>query len=190
MPETTNGADYTQLSEEMYRIWERSMTQWWDQVLESDSFLKGLGDNLSTQSAARAQYERSVDESLSRMHLPTRTDLTRLAKIASMLEERLLQQEDVLLEMRDRMGLLEKEALQARIEATEARIEARESRAALQDRLAELEARLDALSDNQKSAQQDLSASMQDSLSALQDKLSALQPKRRTRTSKTATKES
>lgn len=163
MPETTSGADFTQLSEEMYRIWERSMTQWWDQVLESDTFLKGLGDNLSTQSAARAQYERSVDESLARMHLPTRTDLTRLARIASMLEERLLQQEDVLLEMRDRMGQLEKEALQARIEATEARIEARESRAAMQERLAGLEARL--------------------------GELAAPQPKRRARSTKT-TKES
>ena len=141
MPEA-NGTDQSQLSDEMYRIWEQSMTSWWDQVLDSNSFLKNLGENLATQNSARAQYERSVDESLTRMHLPTRSDLTQLTKIASMLEERLLQQEDVLLQMRDRMAGLEKEALQARIEATEARIDAREARSTLLARLAELEAQL------------------------------------------------
>lgn len=125
-----------QLPEEMYRIWERSMTEWWDQVLDSNAFLKTLGENLSTQTQARSQYERSVDETLTRMHLPTRSDLTRLARISSLLEERLLKQEDLLLEMTDRMALLEKEALQARIEATEARLELRERLAELQGQLA------------------------------------------------------
>jgi uncharacterized coiled-coil protein SlyX len=139
---TSDGQDYSQLSEEMYRVWERSMTDWWDQVLESNSLLKGLGENLSAQNTARAQYERSVDESLTRMHLPTRTDLTQLAKIAILLEERLLTQEDTLAELRDRMAQLEKETLQARIEAAEARIEARESRAALQEHLDALQEKL------------------------------------------------
>lgn len=142
-----DGGNYGQLSEEMYRIWERSMTEWWDQVLDSNAFLKGLGANLSAQTQARSQYERSVDETLSRMHLPTRSDLTRLAKISGMLEERLLKQEDLLLEMSDRMASLEKEALQARIEATEARLEMRERLAELQARLADAEAQLEAAGD-------------------------------------------
>ncbi len=123
------------LSEEMYRIWEQSMTQWWDQVLDSDTVLRSLGESLSAQTRARAQYEQSVDDTLTKMHLPTRSDVIRVAKIASMLEDRLLKQEDVLLELRDRMVELEKEALQARIEAAETRLELREALTALQARL-------------------------------------------------------
>ncbi len=123
---------------ELYTIWETSMTQWWDQVLDSNTVLKAMGEGLSAQTQARAGYESSVDDTLTRLHLPTRSDVIRLAKIASMLEDRLLAQEDVLLEVRDRMVELEKVAIQARIEAAEARLEQRE-------RLAVLQARIDAL---------------------------------------------
>ncbi len=126
------------LPDELYGIWERSMGQWWDQVLDSDAFLKTMGENLSATTKARAGYEKSVDETLTRMHLPTRSDVVRLAKIASMLEDRLLQQEDVLLGMKDRMAALEKEALAARIEAAEARLELRETLAELRATLAPL----------------------------------------------------
>lgn len=125
-------------SGEMYNIWERSMTQWWDQVLDSNTVLKAMGESLSAQTKARAGYEQSVDDTLTRMHLPTRSDVIRLAKIASMLEERLLSQEDVLLEVRDQLTEMEKVAIQARIEAAETRLEMRE-------RLSELQARIDAL---------------------------------------------
>ncbi len=123
---------------ELYTIWEQSMTRWWDQVLDSNATLKAMGEGLSAQSKARAGYESSVDDTLTRMHLPTRTDVIRLAKIASMLEDRLLSQEDVLLEVRDQLVEMEKVAIQARIEAAETRLEMRE-------RLAELQARIDSL---------------------------------------------
>ena len=125
------------LSGEMYAIWEKSMTQWWDQVLDSNTVLKAMGESLSAQTRARTGYEQSVDDTLTRMHLPTRSDVIRLAKIASMLEDRLLAQEDVLLEVRDLLTAMEKIAIQARIEAAETRLEMR-------DRLAELQARIDA----------------------------------------------
>ena len=130
------------LSDEMYRLWEQGMTSWWDQALSSSAFRSHLGENLANQRRARDQYERSVDETLSRMHLPTRSDLTRLARIATLLEERLLQQEDTLLAMKAQLSQLEKEALHARIEATEARIEAREAQADMSARLRALQARL------------------------------------------------
>ena len=33
-------------SGEMYTIWERSMTQWWDQVLDSNTVLKAMGESI------------------------------------------------------------------------------------------------------------------------------------------------
>ncbi|MFT5685290.1 MAG: hypothetical protein ACI8RZ_006240 [Myxococcota bacterium] len=125
---------------ELYTIWEQSMTRWWDQVLDSNATLKAMGEGLSAQTKARAGYESSVDDTLTRMHLPTRTDVIRLAKIAAMLEDRLLAQEDVLLEVRDQLVAMEKIAIQARIEAAETRLELRERLAVLQARIDTLEA--------------------------------------------------
>jgi len=122
-------------SGEMYNIWERNMTQWWDQVLNSNAVLTAMDESLSAQTSARAGYEKSVDDTLTRMHLPTRSDVIRLAKIASMLGERLLSQEDVLLEVRDQLNEMEKIAIQARIEAAETRLEMREKIAVLQARI-------------------------------------------------------
>lgn len=138
-------ADFQQFSDDMYKMWEQSMTTWWDQVLDSKEFLGASGKGLSAMAGARRQYEGQVDEQLSRMHLPTRGDLTRLARIATLLEERVLKMEDTVLEVKDllearesRIGSLEKEVLQARIEATEARVELREALAALNETLAAL----------------------------------------------------
>lgn len=138
--------DFQQFTDDMYKMWEQSMTTWWDQVLDSPEFLGASGKGLSAMANARRQYEANVDEQLTKMHLPTRGDLTRLARIATLLEERVLKMEDTVLEVKDllvareaRIQSLEKEVLQARIEATEARVELRETLAALKDQLAALE---------------------------------------------------
>lgn len=123
--------DLGKLGDELYKHWEGAMTTWWDQVLESPSFLGAMGQNLEGAARARGQYERSVDDTMEKMHLPTRSDVVRVAKIAAMLEERLLQQEDLVLELKDQLGRLEKETIQARIEAAEARLELRDTLAAL-----------------------------------------------------------
>ncbi|MCB9796718.1 MAG: hypothetical protein H6741_28805 [Alphaproteobacteria bacterium] len=127
--------DLSKLSGEMYRQWETAMAQWWDQVLESPAFLSAMGSNLAAQSQARARYEEAVDDSMAKLHLPSRQDLTRLTRIVTQLEDRLLAMEDRMLEMADQVATMEREALKARVEAAETRIEMRE-------RLAELEAKL------------------------------------------------
>jgi chromosome segregation ATPase len=139
-------ADFQQFTDDMYKMWEQSMATWWDQVLDSPEFLGASGKGLSAMANARRQYEANVDEQLTKMHLPTRGDLTRLARIATLLEERVLKMEDTVLEVKDllvereaRIQSLEKEVLQARIEATEARVELRETLAALKDQLSALE---------------------------------------------------
>lgn len=130
--DTRNGTpDFEKLSGDLYRNWEKAMTSWWDQVLESPAFLGAMGQNLATQSQARATYEKSVDETMEKLHLPTRKDLVRVARIATLLEERLLAQEDLLLAMKDRLADAEREAVRARVEAAEARLEIRETLAAL-----------------------------------------------------------
>jgi len=138
MAQSDGSADFRKLGDQMYQQWEQAMTTWWDQVLESPDFLKASGENLSQMAQARKKYETAVDEGLGQLHLPTRGDLVRVARIATLLEERLLQVEDTMLAMRDQVESLERETVQARIEAAEARLELRE-------RLAELQARLDAV---------------------------------------------
>ena len=131
--------DLSKLSGEMYRQWEKSMSQWWDQVLESPAFLNSMGGNLAAQAQARSGYEKAVDQSLEQLHLPSRNDLVRLTRIATVLEDRILGLEDRLLEMSDRADGLEREVLKARVEAAEARVEMRDRLAALESRLRELE---------------------------------------------------
>ncbi|MFZ5480041.1 MAG: hypothetical protein ACOZNI_24970 [Myxococcota bacterium] len=133
MPDKT--PDLDALNGEIYRNWEKAMTTWWDQVLESPAFLGGMGQQLSATSQARGAYERAVNETMEKLHLPTRGDVVRLARVCTLLEERLLAQEDLLLAMKDRMDTLEKAALEARIEAAEARVELRERLDALKDTL-------------------------------------------------------
>lgn len=137
--------DLSKLSGEMYRQWEHAMSQWWDQVLESPAFLNAMGQNLSAQSKARSGFEEAVDQSMAQLHLPSRKDLTRLTRVVTQLEDRLLSMEDRLLEMNDKLGELERETLKARVEAAETRMEMRE-------RLAELEQRLEAAPPKKKAA--------------------------------------
>lgn len=130
---TANGTpDFTRLSGDLYRQWEKAMSGWWDQVLESPAFLGAVNENMAANADARGRYEKLVDETMEKMHLPTRQDVVRLAKVCTLLEDRLLAQEDLLLELKDKLGAMEREAIQARIEAAEARLELRETLAALQ----------------------------------------------------------
>lgn len=141
MPQAPHDAaafDFGKLSNDMYQQWEQAMTAWWDQVLESPEVLKASGQNLSVMARARRKYEEGMDQGLHQLHLPTREDLTRVARIATLLEERLLQVEDTLLQVKDQLDGMERATLQARVEAAETRLELRE-------RLAELQARIDRL---------------------------------------------
>lgn len=135
---TAQNPDLGKLGDELYKHWEKAMGSWWDQVLESPQFLGSMAKNLEGASKARGQYERAVDDTMERMHLPTRNDVVRVAKIAAMLEERLLQQEDLVLDLQDRLAAMQKETVQARIEAAEARLELRETLAVLKDELVRL----------------------------------------------------
>ncbi len=128
--------DFSKLGDQMYKHWEKAMTQWWDATLDSPAFLGAMGKNLEGAARARGQYEKAVDQSLEKMHLPTRGDLVRVARVAALLEERLLQQEDHVLELKDRLARTEKEVVEARIEAAEARLELRDTLAAIRGDLA------------------------------------------------------
>ena len=123
--------DLGKLGDELYHHWERAMGSWWDQVLDTPGVLGAMGQGLGATARARGQYERSVDDTMQKLHLPTRGDVVRVAKIAGMLEERLLQHEDLVLELKDQVARLERETVVARIEAAEARLELRETLAAL-----------------------------------------------------------
>ncbi len=112
--------DFSKLSGDMYRGWEDAMTNWWDQVLESPAFLSGLGKNLEAQTRTRSAYEDKVDEAMTNMHLPSRKDVVQLARIATLLEDRILLMEDRLLGMSDQLTRIETELLRARVDAAEA----------------------------------------------------------------------
>jgi len=133
-------SDLKDMSTEMYRAWEQSMTKWWDAVLDDPQFIKGMGDNLSMQSRTRKGYEDQVDKAMESMHLPSRKDVVRLARIASLLEDKVLGLEDTLLDQSDALGRVEKESLQARVDAAEALV-------TVQERLQTIDAKLDALTD-------------------------------------------
>ncbi len=123
---------------EMMKAWEKSVAAWWDEVLDSEAFLEAMGTNVAGGARGRASYEQGVDKGLEQLHLPTRKDMVRVARICGLLEDRLHQHEDQLLAMQDRLAELEKQNLQARIDAAEARL-------ASQDKLAAIEAKLDRL---------------------------------------------
>jgi hypothetical protein len=104
---TSQTPDFQQFADQAYAQWEQAMTGWWDQVLDSKEFLGASGKGLSGMAQMRQQYESQMDEQLTRLHMPTRGDLTRLARIATLLEERLLQVEDTMLETRDQLAARE-----------------------------------------------------------------------------------
>ena len=117
--------DFAKVSQRLYDQWERGMTAWWDQVLDNPTFLAAVGDNLAALSRTRREAAGAVDEGLAAMHLPNRGDLVRVARIATLLEDKVLALEDRLLAISDQLARIEKEAIAARIEAAEARLELR-----------------------------------------------------------------
>jgi TolA-binding protein len=138
---------FSRMSSELYKQWEDSVAGWWDQAVESPGFLDSASKSMGGLAALRAQYEQQMDDGLSKMHLPSKGDITRLARISNLLERRLLDMEDRLLELKDslaerdaRAARMEAELVQARIEAAEARIEQREQLRVFTERLAVLEA--------------------------------------------------
>lgn len=114
------------------------MGAWWDQVLQSPVFLGAMSENLASRTQARTTYERTMESAMDRMHLPTRKDIGRVARVATLLEERLLAQEDLLLSLKDQLAAAQREAVQARIDAVEARLELKEQLDQLRHELAAL----------------------------------------------------
>ena len=136
-PQTPPAASFdpATMGQQMWSQWESAMGTWWDKVLDSPDVMGALGGQLGQMAKGRKAYETAVDENLGRMHLPTRGDLVRVLRVASLLEDRLLQNEDRLLELGDRLLRAERETLEARIEAAEARVELRERLTAMEARL-------------------------------------------------------
>lgn len=128
-------ASWKKATADFVQGWERSVAVWWDRVLESPEVLAALNKTLAGQVDQRRNLQQLGQRWMERMNLPTRADLTRLARIATLLEERLLAIDDRLLDLQDRVARAETEAVRARVDAAEARVE-------LLERLAALEARL------------------------------------------------
>lgn len=120
-----------------YESWERGMAGWWDRVLDAPEVLKAMNQTLAGQTEARRQMQQTGQRWMERMNLPTRSDLSRLLRIVTLVEERILGMEDRLLDMGERLAEAEKEAVRARVEAAEARLELAEKLAAIEERLAQ-----------------------------------------------------
>lgn len=122
-------------TDDLYRQWEQTMAKWWDTVLDDPTTVAGMGKNLAAQARMRGQWEEGVDRSMEAMHLPSRKDVVRLAKIASLLEDRIVAIEDRVLEQGDQLDRIEKETLRARVDAAEALITVQEKLQAIEDKL-------------------------------------------------------
>jgi hypothetical protein len=125
---------------EWYETWERSLAAWWDKVLDTPDVLRSANQSLAAQAEARKAVHQTGQRWMERMNLPTRADLSRLVRIATLLEEKLLGVEDRLLDVQDRVIAAEREAVRARVEAAEARLVLLERIAALEERLREASA--------------------------------------------------
>lgn len=121
-----------------YEQWERGLAGWWDRVLDTPEVLKGMNGALAGQVEARRQMLNSGQKWMERMNLPTRQDLSRLIKIVTLVEERILGMEDRVLDLQDRLAEAERETLRARVEAAETRLELVERLAAIDARIAQV----------------------------------------------------
>ena len=107
------------LHSEWMRQWEESVSKWWDSALEDPAFSTSMSEALAGRACARSLQSQITSQALDQMHLPSRQDVLRVAKIASLLEDRLVALEDRLEETVARLDRMEKENLRARIEMTE-----------------------------------------------------------------------
>lgn len=130
--------DLGKLTGEWYRQWEDGVSKWWDAVLDNPTFVKGMGDNLAQQSRARARWEEGVEKSMEAMHLPSKKDLVRVARITSLLEDRVVGVEDRVLAVTDQLDRIEKEMLKARVADAEGQLQLTERLAALEGRIEHL----------------------------------------------------
>lgn len=121
-----------------YEQWERGLAGWWDRVLDTPEVLKGMNGALAGQVEARRQMLNSGQKWMERMNLPTRQDLSRLIKIVTLVEERILGMEDRVLDLQDRLAEAERETLRARVEAAETRLELVERLAVIDARIAQV----------------------------------------------------
>jgi hypothetical protein len=133
--------DLSKLTGEWYRQWEEGVSKWWDAVLDDPTFVKGMGDNLAQQSRARARWEEGVDQSMSQLHMPSKKDLVRVARVVSLLEDRVVAVEDQVLTLKDQLDRIEKESLRARVDAAEAQLRTEERLAAIEALLLEAKGR-------------------------------------------------
>lgn len=131
-------ADFDALAGEAYRSWERATASFWDQVLDDPKFLGGMNEVVAASVSAQRRAADATRQALEAMHLPTREDIVRVARLVGHVEDRLLAVEDRLLAVQEALAETTREALKARIDAAEARL-------ATDARWAALEARLDAL---------------------------------------------
>jgi hypothetical protein len=121
--------------------WEQSLAKWWDTALEDPAFVRGFGDALAGRAQLRSSWEQGMEQTLEQMHMPSKRDVIRLARIASMLEDRLVNVEEQLADVSARLDRMEKEALRARIDSAEVLIRLEEQLRALHEKL---DARLEA----------------------------------------------
>jgi hypothetical protein len=120
---------------EWLRQWEQSLAKWWDTAIEDPAFVRGVGDALAGRAQLRSSWEQGVERTLDQMHMPSKRDVVRLARIASMLEDRLVDIEEQLADMCCRLDRMEKETLRARIDSAEALIRLEERLSALHEKL-------------------------------------------------------
>jgi hypothetical protein len=122
----------------LFEEWEKSVASWWTTVLDDPAFVRGMGDALAGRGQAVAAMQENVDKAMEAWHLPSKRDLLRLSRVASLLEDRLVALEDQVGELGARLDRIEKDALKARIESAETRV-------MLEEKLGVIAAKLDRL---------------------------------------------
>lgn len=120
---------------EWLRQWEQSVAKWWDAALEDPAFTRSMGDALSGRAQLQSAQAQAAERLLEQMHLPSKADLVRLARIVSLLEDRMVHLEDQLAETTSRLDRMEKETLRARIDAAEALVRLEEQLRSMNDKL-------------------------------------------------------
>lgn len=132
-------AAFSGMAGQAVRSWEEAMESWWTQAMASPAFRTAMSEHMVSGGQARGAYEEQVDRTLRQLHLPTREDIARMLRVASLLEDRLLAMEDRLLAMEDRLDGLERDVLKARLDAAEALLSTTERLEAMERRLAKVE---------------------------------------------------